>query len=391
VAIREVEATVDSAARPSVQWARVAVIPYFLLLITVVPAVQLITELRRGDPVQELAVFARPPTLEAFQSYERALEDNSVVAGWVRTRVQWLALVTLRAGNQKALVGQGDTIFYRPSLDAVIGAGFMSGPPREGHPVDAIVAFRDTLARQGVHLLVLVAPGKQTIYPQWLSPHYRAAAGPPANRDVPAFLAELSRRGVVVVDPTGALWRARSRAQLYLRHDTHWTPEGLDVVADELAARLPEVHGTRRRLRAEPVSVRRYGDLYDMLELPGLPTRFGPQRVTTRRVVDAGTGRPLEPDPSSPVVLLGDSFTNIYSLPEMGWGDHAGLGEQLALRLGLGVDLIALNDGGVNTARATLARRPAALVGKELVIWQFAARDLVVANGEWQRIAIPGG
>ena len=80
----------------------------------------------------------------------------------------------------------------------------------------------------------------------------------------------------------------------------------------------------------------------------------------------------------------------IYSLPEMGWGDHAGLGEQLALRLGRSVDIIALNDGGVNTARASLARRRDPLVGKRVVIWQFAARDLAVSNGDWQFIKIAG-
>ena len=128
-----------------------------------------------------------------------------------------------------------------------------------------------------------------------------------------------------------------------------------------------------------------------MLELPQLPTLFSPQRITIRRVVDADTGKPLEPDPEAPIVLLGDSFSNIYSWARMGWGDHAGLGEQVALRLGQSMDMIIKDDGGVNTTRATLARRPAGLSGKKLVIWQFAARDLVVSNGDWQRIEITRG
>jgi len=88
------------------------------------------------------------------------------------------------------------------------------------------------------------------------------------------------------------------------------------------------------------------------------------------------------------VVLLGDSFTNIYSVAGLGWGDHAGLAEQLALRLGRRIDVIALNDGGVNTSRASLCRRPRPLEGKRLVIWQFAARDLVLANGNWKTMRI---
>ena len=377
--------------RSEPQWAQLAVIPFFLLLMTVVPVVQIISELRRGEPVQELDIFQQGPTLEGIQSYERALEDNSVVAEAIRRRVQWLSLVALRGGNEKAIVGKGDTIFYRPGLDSVIEPGFMSGPHQEGHPVDAIVAFRDSLRSAGVELALLPVPGKQTIYPEWLSRRYPTRAGPPANQDMAEFLAEMKRQDVRVVDPTGALWRAKGKADLYLRHDTHWTPEGLDVVADELARRLPPVQGEPRNLRAEAVPIARYGDLFDMLELPQLPTLFSPQRTTIRRVVDADTGKPLEPDPEAPIVLLGDSFSNIYSWAEMGWGTHAGLGEQLALRLGQSIDMIIKNDGGVNTARASLARRPDGLSGKKLVIWQFAARDLVVSNGDWQRIKITRG
>ena len=177
---------------------------------------------------------------------------------------------------------------------------------------------------------------------------------------------------------------------MYLNQDTHWTPEGMQVAANALLQALDDdLHGSGG-LAARPVHVTCKGDLYDMLGLPDyLRAPLPCQSVTVRQVIDA-TGRPVEPDPRSPVVLLGDSFTNIYSLAEMGWGDHAGLGEQIALGLGRPLDVIALNDGGVNTARANLARRPDALAGKRLVIWQFAARDLVVKNGEWETIEITG-
>ena len=385
---REATTEAVSATQPSSTGADWTLILYFLALIALVPVAQVISELRRGDAIQELDVFRQTPTLEGLQAYERNLEDNSVVAEPVRKTCQWLNLVALRAGNEKAVIGRDHTIFYRPSLDAIVAPGFMADPDEEGHPVHAIVAFRDALRRHGVELVVLVMPGKQTIYPAWLSGRSRTSQGPPVNPDMPAFLAEMARRGVRVVDPTLALWGAKGGADLYLAHDTHWTPEGLAVVADELVRRLPRITGNRRKLRAVPLTVTRRGDLYDMLQLPDLPTAFAPQQVTIQRVVDAETGDPVEPDVDAPVVLLGDSFTNIYSVAEMGWGDHAGLGEQLALRLGQSIDVIAQNDGGVNTARATLARQPDCLKTKKLVIWQFAARDLVVSNGEWKTIDI---
>jgi len=377
-----------SEARSEPRTGKVAFIGGFLLLIFAMPVFQTAWELSHGEPVQVLDVVDASPTAKGLAQYERAVEDKSVVARAVRERWHWLSLVALRSGNQKAVIARDDAVFYRPSLDAALAPGFMRDPEAEGHPVRAIIALRDCLRRQGVKLVLLIAPGKETIYPEWLTRRYRLQEGPPSNCDMSAFLDVMARAGIVTVYPTEALWGARDAGALYLRDDTHWTPEGMAIAADELARVLSGVAGGTGGLTARPVTVSRHGDLYDMLGLPTyLPEPMPVETVTTLQVLDA-QGRPIEPDAQSPVVLLGDSFANIYSVAEMGWGDHAGLGEQLALRLGRPVDIIALNDGGVNVARANLARRSDALAGKRVVVWQFAARDLVVKNGEWQIIEI---
>lgn len=364
------------------------VIAYFVLLIAVVPLVQVGVELGRGEPVQALDVFRQKPTVEALTAYERALEKRSVIATDVRRFVQWLGFVTLRTGNQKAVVGPTGALFYEPSLQAAIRPGFMSDPETEGHPLAAVTAWREALAAAGVRLIVLAVPGKEAIYPEWLDSGYDLSRGPAVNPDVDAFVAALRERGVTVVEPTDLLWSQKSRGELYLRQDTHWSPLGLRLVADEVARQVPESATAGRQYALQDTDVTARGDLYDMLQLPDLPTPLQPQRVTVQRVVRAGSGAPVEPDGDSPVVLLGDSFTNIYSVAEMGWGDHAGLGEQLAYRLGRPLHIVAMNDGGVNRVRVAFARRGDPLRGKQVVIWQFAARDLVVSNGAWQTIPV---
>ncbi|HUS80669.1 MAG TPA: hypothetical protein VM283_05325 [Armatimonadota bacterium] len=377
-----------SQARSEARAGHIAFIGGFLLLIFAVPLVQTAWELGRGEPVQALDVFARIPTAEGLTQYERALEERSVIARAVRERWHWLSLVALRGGNQKAVVARERTLFYRPSLDFTLAPGFMRAPFGEGHPVPAIVAFRDSLRRQDVELVLLIAPGKESIYPEWLSRRYQLGDGPPSNQDMQAFLDAMQRAGIPAIYPAEALWRGKLSGPMYLREDTHWTPEGMALAVDELARALGEGPAGPGGPTTRALAVTRHGDLYDMLGLPGyLPAPLPPETVTVQQVVDA-SGRPVEPDAESPVVLLGDSFTNIFSVAAMGWGDHAGLGEQLALRLGGPVDIIALNDGGVNTARMNLARRPDALAGKRVVVWQFAARDLVVSNGQWRLIEI---
>ena len=103
----------------------------------------------------------------------------------------------------------------------------------------------------------------------------------------------------------------------------------------------------------------------------------------------AADGSSWRPDPGAEVLLLGDSFTNVYSVPELGWGEGAGLAEQLAFALERPVDRIAVNAGGAWTARqrlvAELRRGSDRLAGKRLVVYEFAVRELT--SGDWREIA----
>jgi alginate O-acetyltransferase complex protein AlgJ len=122
-----------------------------------------------------------------------------------------------------------------------------------------------------------------------------------------------------------------------------------------------------------------------MLKLPDDQALFLPQSVTVEQVQD-GSGAPWEPDAKADVLLLGDSFTNIFTLEGMGWGVSAGLGPQLALALRRPLDVIAQNDSGAFATRQALARELGAgsdrLAGKRVVVWQFASRELSV--GDWK-------
>lgn len=360
----------------------------FLLMIFAVPVIQVLHERHQDEPIQELEVFSGPPSREGFEKYERALERNSVVAEAVRRQVQWAMLHGLNEGNEKCIAGYGGMLYYRPSVDAVLAPSFMDGPAQEGDPLPAIIAFRDSLAARGARLILLIVPGKESVEPEGLAPSYPDEWGPPRNPGMTDFLNSLRAEGVELVDACEVLWAARGEDPVYLRQDTHWTPEGMGLVADAVAERVGEGLAGDHHYDPQPVRVESHGDLYDMLDLPPYKSRLTEQTVTIQRVIDPATGDPVEPDTSSPIVLLGDSFTNVYSAGPMGWGDHGGLGEQLALRMRRPVDLIAKNDGGVNTARIALARRRDPLAEKAVVIWQFAERDLVVSRGDWEIIDI---
>ena len=123
-----------------------------------------------------------------------------------------------------------------------------------------------------------------------------------------------------------------------------------------------------------------------MLDLPEGQTRYRPEAVTVRRVTHAD-GTVWRPSPSADVLLLGDSFTNIYSLSTLGWGDGAGFAEQLSYELERPVDRITQNDEGAHATRVALRRAGAdRLAGKRVVIYQFAARELGL--GDWRLLPV---
>jgi len=141
-------------------------------------------------------------------------------------------------------------------------------------------------------------------------------------------------------------------------------------------------------MHAEPATVRRVGDLVDMLRLPAGQRLFAAQEVDISRVV-VQTDMPWAPRGDSDVLLLGDSFTNIYSDAAMGWGESAGFAEHLSLALGRPLDVLAENGGGAAALRLSLARAEnrKRLAGKRLVIYQFAVRDLV--GQHWPVVRVP--
>src|SRR5262249_8695964 len=147
-------------------------------------------------------------------------------------------------------------------------------------------------------------------------------------------------------------------AARFLVQDTHYTPEWMERIAKDLAAeirRTVSLPPSSLALHAVAQPAERVGDLVDMLKLPDDQTWFSPQKVTVHQVQDAA-GEPWEPDESADVLLLGDSFTNVFTKDAMGWGESAGLGPQLSLALERAVDVIAQNDSGAFATRQILAR-----------------------------------
>src|SRR5262249_9517222 len=255
----------------------------------------------------------------------------------------------------------------------------------------AVVHFRAQLAARGIHLLLMPAPNKESVYPEKLTrfavPPTRVLSG-----ETRAFLAQCADAGVEVVD-LFALYREARRTDatpLYLQQDSHWSPAGVELAASAVAERILALgwlsHGSvNQDRRAAPV--KRLGDIPRMSRSPGIEQRLAPEAVACAQIIRRDTGAPYADDPASEMLVLGDSFLRIYQQDEPG---SAGFVAHLGRALGRPLASI-INDGGASTlVRQELFRRPQLLANKKVVVWEFVERDLRLGTEGWQLIPIGG-
>jgi alginate O-acetyltransferase complex protein AlgJ len=389
---------------------RQALIALFLLTILAVPVIQLVGEFRAAGSISRLpmvSIFKSLPWLphaEDLKRVERTLENESLVSQWLLPRMQYLLTVVMGAGNEQVYLGHNPWLFYRADVDHVIGPPFLD-PIRMKHrlqtsrvqpdPIKAIVDFRNQLAARGTDLVLLPVWVKPSVEGEMLavsSANRTRAKGGLPNPSFNEFKTRLEREKVRLFDPSPSLMeRGRSRP-LYLDTDTHWHPETMEFVAERLAdfLQLPPAAGSTSPSIVEKEIVAR-GDIAAMLKLTRSDKFFPPEKVTIRQVV---TGNGLwRPSKDADVLLLGDSFSNIFSFEPMGWGESAGFAEHLSFALRRPIDCILRNSDASFATREILsndlARGRDRLAGKKLVVWEFAAREL--SFGNWKLLDLKLG
>jgi len=347
-------------------------------------------------------VDANRSLLREMEAYETRLEEHSWLTRLILPYAQYAFTCGFGLGNEKAYCGRNDELFYRPDIDFVTGHGFLD--PAQMHrrrladtgsrialepdPLPAIRQLNRELNELGIRLILLPVPAKPSIRAQGLYARY-PAENLPQNPSYDKFLATLREEGIAVFDCRPTL--SDMKEESFLKQDTHWTPAAAERTAEALAKEirpfLSKQPITEYRRRA--VDAANTGDTAVLLRLPPGTKNYRLERVPLQQVT-LKDNTFWKRDPEAGVLLLGDSFSNIYSLPALNWGRSAGFAEQLSYHLQRPIDRISFNDNGSYAPRRELARLQAVgqnpLKGKKIVIWEFAAREL--AQGDWKKISV---
>lgn len=416
----------------------------FLAVIALVPIGQTCIELARHQRVQFTDVFRYRATAKNLRQFEHTLAEKSWFQQKLRPEAQRFLFATLRDTGSKGILGRDQWLFYRPDLRYLVepdrteadtsDSKWVQTPGRRTHRESverAIVRFRDQLKERGIALVVVPVPGKPSVYPDQLT---RREVGRQSQFRSPTLqlLDALRRQNIPGVDLFDAFAATRSGTDkgqtnppLYLARDTHWTPQGAKLAARTVAARLLELNLTPpgdKEFRARSVTVRRWGDVLDMMQIPGLHEVSPPEAAECEQVLDPVLG-PLLPTASdrpgtyrypgqqASVLILGDSFCRIYqyaepqSLGEMPSATataqkdetgskrllpgSSGFISHLALALKSPVDAI-VSDGGASTdVRRRLSTNPEILEGKKVVVWEFVERDIALGRQGWEDVPLP--
>ncbi|HEY5704209.1 MAG TPA: hypothetical protein VIS96_01400 [Terrimicrobiaceae bacterium] len=442
---REAIAEMEIGATSITRSMSVALVAAFLLTIASVPVTQHVIEIRAGFaksggwvgpsvfkvfnyPLQAWTVLTNPANgdlirrlneangvlMRGLQDYEEALESDSFIARAALPPAQAFTAEFLGLGNEQVDLGRERWLFYQPDTAYLTGPGFLDpsfhhGRARSGDssatrtiqpdPLKAIIQFRDQLKSRDIHLVIMPIPVKPMIEPEFLSSSYRAPLPIPLqNPSYREFLKSLEKAGIDYLDVSHTLAekkRTTGRSQ-FLRTDTHWTPEAMQdavaLLAEKLrAAGLAEPAATVE-LNRSPEFIHGLGDIVAMLKLPATSRLYPRETVTIHPVLRPGR-KPWSADSHADVLVLGDSFFNIFSLEGMGWGASAGFVEQLSHTLQRPIDAIIRNDGGALATREVLgqelARGRDRLNGKRLVVWEFAVRELAAGNWDFVPLKVP--
>ncbi len=348
------------------------------------------------------------PQVSKIKEYETGLEDDSIIGEALRPKAQQFLTNVLGAGNEQVFVGRDGWLYYRPEVEYLTGRGFLTPAEQmkrlrsgteavQPDPIKAILQFDRYLRARGIVMVVMPVACKPMTMSEMLSWPANVQQQPLQNDSYAQFVQKLTDAGVLVMDTTRLFWDVKTGAApqpTHLRTDTHWTPQTMQSTASVLAAyiKMNNLLGKYPPVayRTKPLKVKGEGDIAVMLKLADGDKSFPKQEVELSQVLNPD-GSLWFPDRAAPILLMGDSYSNIYSLGTMGWGESAGFGEHLSERLSCPVDMIAVNAGGSYASRQQLmkemSRGDDRLAGKRVVVYEFAMRDL--SSGDWKLFNLP--
>ncbi len=231
--------------------------------------------------------------------------------------------------------------------------------------LEYITQVKTALENAGIKLAVVLVPAKARVYPGHLGRYSRPKYWDDVYQN---FLTGLHAKGVISPNILNAM---KARDSMFLKTDTHWTPEGARVAAQAVAETVkPLLEFQTQVFVQKPGKVAPHeGDLLKFVPLASFSPKPTPDQLETPMVEGAeSAGAGLFGDSKIEVALVGTSYS---ANPKFNFDG--------ALKLELQTDVLNLaleGKGPITPMREFLKSLPENL---KLVVWEIPERFLPVA------------
>lgn len=166
------------------------------------------------------------------------------------------------------------------------------------------------LAEHGKHLVLLPLPMKLDIY----ATHAERAFDPRVASLYDRFVADLQLRRLDVVPLRDAYLRNLAGPRLFLKSDTHWSPDGARLSAYELARQRPRLLGDQVYVSHKAGDKTVKGDLMNYLQFDHarLAPQFGANPIELYETLKAAqSSDELFAEQAQSLLLVGTSYSKI--------------------------------------------------------------------------------
>lgn len=243
-----------------------------------------------------------------------------------------------------------------------------------------VEGVRQTLKARGVRLVMAIVPAKVRLYPEHLGDVRPASIHAGLYQD---FHARVAADRIIAPDLLGPLQQAkRNGQQVFLRTDTHWTPDGAEIAAKQLAkaiaAKTPLSGEPQKFVTETETSTQHKGDLRLFLPLDPLFDNLMPPKEPLQKRVTHAVQTPTEGQDALfanneiPVTLVGTSYSANPNWNFVG-----------ALKQALGSDVVNYSEDGHGPILPMLSYLKSDDFKNDppqVLIWEFPERYLPVNN-----------
>lgn len=307
---------------------------FFLITVTLLGAVFAILAFQRAFP----SLTKSGSSLEFFNGvqvsvFEKEFDQSLGFKDASITLWGMLNLAFFKTGKPGVIIGEGGWLFTREEFD--FPADYNRNMDQN---LSYIRSIHDDLKRQNINLIIVPIPAKARVASAYLGgrdlPSYR-------DKIYADFQAFLTSHDITFVD-TLSVFEKMAPSTLYLKTDTHWTPEGAryaaHAVAHMLASEFPYLAYPASEYHiktGEPLAHR--GDLLRYVMAKPIEAFWGiaPDQIRPYQAVNESLSDDLFSDQIPGIVLVGTSYSTNPKWPFIDF-----------LKESLGTDILNMSDEG---------------------------------------------